>query len=130
MLKNGQLDEGILVLVNDLVYWQYDRLEIEYEIRAIPFRTTLIEVSTQDAQCQCTTNSCYFTETDDLYDELDNAKKNTKKQYHDFNSELYAVGIIFLILFLVIILSNGILAIHRRLKNKRVVPMITVRPCG
>ena len=42
--KNGQLEEGLLVLVDDLSYWEYDRAEIEYAIKLIPFNKNLIEV--------------------------------------------------------------------------------------
>lgn len=116
------------MLVNDLKYWRYDRPEIEFEIRSIPFNKSVIEDS-DDAQCHCSTNSCYFTDDDD--DEtIEKLNKNPAYKHHDLNSELFTVGIIFMILFLVIILSKGIILIHIRLKKRRVAPINPVRPSG
>ncbi|CAO1343675.1 unnamed protein product [Diamesa tonsa] len=137
VMKNGELEEGVLVLVNDISYWQYDRPEIEYEIRAIPFIKTLSlrhdtsSMLASPEHCQCAINSCYFTDSDNNMNTTIE-KTKTKPQYksRDFKSELYTIGTIFLILFLVIILSNGIIAIHKKLKAKRVVSINSARPSG
>lgn len=123
MLTNGQLEEGLLVLVYNLSYWEYDRAKIEYLIIFIPFHKNLIEVLV-DAQCHYLTNSCFFT--DNANDTLETANIIPAHKCHDLNSELNALGTIFLILFLVIIISKAVIVIRKRLQTKRVVPINVV----
>ena len=86
MQKNGQLEEGLLVLVDDLSYWEYDRAEIEYAIKLIPFNKNLIEVLV-DTQCHCLNKSCFFT--DDANETLETSNNLPSYKYHDLNSELF-----------------------------------------
>lgn len=124
MQKNGQLEEGLLVLVDNISYWEYDRAEIEYFINLIPFNNNLIEVLV-DAQCHCLTNGCFFT--DNSNDTLEISNRIPVHKYHDLNSELYALGTIFLFLFFVIIITKAVIAIRRRLQKKRVAPISLVQ---
>ncbi|CAO1311212.1 unnamed protein product [Diamesa serratosioi] len=117
--KNGQLEEGLLVLVDDLTRWEYNQIEIELAITKIPFKNKLIDVSV-DKDCQCLVNPCFFLDSNE---NIQTQNKNTTYNSYDLNAELHKLGLIVLLFVLVIILINLVIVIRKRCKKNSIAPI-------